>query len=68
MVITIGNIQKKAVVVDDEVKIRNVVNVSITLDHRYTDGSTAAPLYKKFISVLKDPEKFIPFSNDDKKP
>jgi len=67
MIITIGSTQKKAVVVGDEIKIRNVIDVTLTLDHRYTDGARAAPLYQKFVNILKDPEKFIESSDAEKR-
>lgn len=56
--ITVGATVKKPMVVDDEVKIRDVVNVTLTLDHRYTDGARAGQIYKKFRDFLHDPEGF----------
>ncbi len=43
-------------VVDSEVKIRNVITITLTLDHRYIDGVRAAPAYQKFVKYLRDPE------------
>ena len=57
LIVTVGATTKKPMVVDDEIKIRNVINVTLTLDHRYTDGARAAPVYQKFLRYLHDPEK-----------
>ena len=57
LVITVGATLKKAMVVNNEIKIRDVINVTLTLDHRYTDGARAAPIYQKFVQYLNDPEK-----------
>jgi pyruvate dehydrogenase E2 component (dihydrolipoamide acetyltransferase) len=52
----VGATAKKPMVVNNEIKIRDVINLTLTLDHRYTDGARAAPLYQKFIKYLNDPE------------
>lgn len=52
---TVGATVKKPVVVKDEIKIRNVINVTLTLDHRFTDGARAARVYQKFTKYLNDP-------------
>ena len=54
--ISIGAATKKPVAVGSEIKIRSVINVTITLDHRYADGAQGADIYKKFTDYLKDPE------------
>ena len=53
-------------VVENEIKIRDVINVTLTLDHRFTDGARAAPLYQKFNKALQDPEKYL--CQDEGKP
>lgn len=50
---------KKPMVVDNEIKVRNIVNVTVTLDSRYTDAPRAMGIYKKFTSYLEDPSKCI---------
>ena len=56
LLITVGSTVKKPVVVDNEVKIRDIINITLTLDHRYTDGARAAKVYQKFIKYLNDPD------------
>jgi pyruvate/2-oxoglutarate dehydrogenase complex dihydrolipoamide acyltransferase (E2) component len=48
----IGSILKKAVVVDNEVKIREILNMTILVDHDVIDG---APL----VRFLNDLTKYI---------
>ncbi len=57
LIITVGATTKKPMVVEDEIKIRNVINVTLTLDHRYTDGAQASGLYQRFVRFLHDPDK-----------
>ena len=52
-----GTVLQKPLVVDGEIKIRDVINVTLTLDHRYTDGARARGVYQKFITYLDDPDK-----------
>ena len=43
--------------INDEIKVRDIISVTITLDGRYTDGPRAASTYKKFVNYLNDPDK-----------
>ena len=61
VIITVGSTLKKPLVVENEIKIRDVINVTLTLDHRFTDGARAAPLYQKFNKLLQDTEKYLAF-------
>jgi pyruvate/2-oxoglutarate dehydrogenase complex dihydrolipoamide acyltransferase (E2) component len=46
----IGKIAKKAVVVDDKIEIREMLNMTVLLDHDVIDGAPMA----RFISKLAD--------------
>lgn len=48
-ILGINAIQKKPVVVDDEIVIRPMMNLSLTVDHRIVDGAVAAA----FLRTLK---------------
>lgn len=56
LVITVGAKMRKPIVVDEKIEIRDIINVTLTLDHRYTDGANATILYKRFIEYLKNPD------------
>lgn len=56
LIVTVGSIVKKPVVVDNQIVIRPIVNVTITLDHRFTDGARASAVYRKFVNFMRDPE------------
>ena len=45
-----GKIEKKAVVVNDEIVIRPIMNVIYSIDHRYADASVGI----KFLNIIKD--------------
>jgi pyruvate dehydrogenase E2 component (dihydrolipoamide acetyltransferase) len=55
-VFVLGAINKKAVVVNDEVVIRRVMWLSSTLDHRVVDGSHGGKLFRYIKQVAKNPE------------
>lgn len=57
LLITVGSTTKKPMAVNNKIEIRDVINVTLTLDHRYIDGARAAPVYKKFVEFLNNPEK-----------
>lgn len=59
LIVTAGAKAKRPVLEDDQPKIRNVINMTLSLDHRYTDGARAVVIYQRFFHYLHDPEKMI---------
>ena len=55
-VFVLGTINKKPVVVNDEIVIRRVMLLSSTLDHRVVDGSHGGRLFRYIKQVAKNPE------------
>lgn len=51
-ILAIGRSAKQAVVIDDKIEIRTMINISLSCDHRVVDGIEGA----KFLSIFK---KFI---------
>lgn len=49
----IGSILKKPVVVDDEVKIREILNVTILLDHDVLDGAPMTRFVQEFVEWVE---------------
>lgn len=56
-VFVMGGIQKKPVVINDQIVIRRMMNLSIVLDHRLVDASHGARLLKFIKQQLKKPEE-----------
>lgn len=54
-IIGIGRIMKKPVVVNDEIVIREVLPLSLSIDHRVIDGGDAGRFLKTFKAYLQDP-------------
>jgi 2-oxoglutarate dehydrogenase E2 component (dihydrolipoamide succinyltransferase) len=50
---------KRAVVVGDEIKIRPVMYVALTYDHRIIDGREAVLFLRKIKSVIEDPQLLL---------
>jgi len=46
MVISVNEIEKRAVCVNGNVEIRPMVNLNFTVDHRYVDGGRAKKIYE----------------------
>jgi pyruvate dehydrogenase E2 component (dihydrolipoamide acetyltransferase) len=58
-IIGVYEIQKKPVVINDEIKIREMMNVTATCDHRIIDGAQAARFLKKLIARLENPDSLL---------
>jgi len=55
-VFILGTVEKKPVVVNDEIVIRRVMLLSATLDHRVVDGSHGGTLFRFIKQIAKNPE------------
>jgi pyruvate/2-oxoglutarate dehydrogenase complex dihydrolipoamide acyltransferase (E2) component len=55
-VFILGTVDKKPVVVNDEIVIRRVMLLSSTLDHRVVDGSHGGRLFRFIKQMAKNPE------------
>ncbi|MEJ7587445.1 MAG: dihydrolipoamide acetyltransferase family protein [Ferruginibacter sp.] len=60
-ILAVGAIIKKVVVVDNEMAIRDMMNITGSFDHRVIDGAYAAAFLKKTRSMLEDPELLLLF-------
>ncbi len=65
VVITMGTVEKKPVVVDDEVQVRSILPLTATLDHRIVDGAQAGALARGVARRLRDPERLIETSGTE---
>ncbi len=59
LLITVGAIAQKPWVVDGEVKVRPILPLGITLDHRFIDGVHASQMAKEFKEFFAHPEKYF---------
>jgi pyruvate/2-oxoglutarate dehydrogenase complex dihydrolipoamide acyltransferase (E2) component len=57
-VLVMGGVQKKPVVIDDEIVIRRMMSVTIVFDHRLADASQGARLMRCIKQAIKHPEEF----------
>jgi 2-oxoglutarate dehydrogenase E2 component (dihydrolipoamide succinyltransferase) len=53
-ILGIGALQKKAVVIDDAIAIRPMMNVSVTFDHRLIDGEMGAKFLQRVAQLLSE--------------
>ncbi len=53
------SIQKRAVVVDDEIVIRPMMYVALSYDHRLVDGSTAVRFLVRIKELIEDPTTLL---------
>ncbi len=54
-VFVMGNVSKKAVVINDEVVIRRMITISSTMDHRIVDAVHGGKLFKFVKQIVRDP-------------
>ncbi len=54
-ILGVYKIAKRPMVVDDEIVIRSMANMTITLDHRIVDGAAAARFMNELIRFLENP-------------
>lgn len=54
-ILAIGSIQKTPVVKDDEIKIGNIMKVTLSSDHRVVDGAKGAQFLKTLKTMLENP-------------
>ncbi|MBM7599468.1 pyruvate dehydrogenase E2 component (dihydrolipoamide acetyltransferase) [Virgibacillus halotolerans] len=58
-ILGVGRIQKKSVIVDDEVAVRSMMALSLSFDHRIIDGAPAAQFLTDLKDVLENPYKLM---------
>ncbi len=51
--------KKKPVVVNDEIVIRSIMNLSMSFDHRVADGATAVGFTNYFVQLLEQPTRIL---------
>ena len=59
LVITVGAVKDRPWVVDGEVKVRPILPVCVTFDHRLVDGIHVADMAKDFKMYFNDPQKYL---------
>lgn len=58
-ILGVGRIQKKSIVVNDEIAIRSMMSVSLSFDHRIIDGAPAAAFLTELKDILENPFKLL---------
>ena len=58
-ILAVGSISKKPIVIDNEVKICNIMTCQLSGDHRAIDGAVGARLLKEFKGLIENPVKMI---------
>lgn len=56
-VLVMGGINKKPVVVNDEIVIRRIMSLSIVMDHRLVDASHGGKLFRFIKYMIKNPQE-----------
>jgi pyruvate dehydrogenase E2 component (dihydrolipoamide acetyltransferase) len=58
-ILGLGRMEKKPVVKNDEIVIRQMLPVTLCFDHRVTDGAQAARFMKDLKAMMEDPVVFV---------
>jgi pyruvate dehydrogenase E2 component (dihydrolipoamide acetyltransferase) len=56
-ILGVGRIRRCPVVVDDQIVIRDQVTLSLTFDHRITDGAPAARFLRTLSEAVENPRE-----------
>jgi pyruvate dehydrogenase E2 component (dihydrolipoamide acetyltransferase) len=54
-ILAVGAGEKRAVVIDDEIKIRTQMTCTLSVDHRAVDGALGAELLQEFKALIEEP-------------
>ena len=58
-ILGLGRVVDTAVAIDGEVKIRQMIGLSLTYDHRVIDGATAAAFVKNLMALMSNPFRAV---------
>ncbi len=58
-ILAVGGIQKTPIVVDGEIKVGNVMKVTLSCDHRVVDGATGAAYLQTLQAYLENPLQML---------
>ena len=58
-ILAVGGIEKTPVVVDGEIKVGNIMKVTLSCDHRVVDGATGAAYLKTLQTYLENPLQML---------
>ncbi|MGE0712092.1 MAG: dihydrolipoamide acetyltransferase family protein [Planctomycetota bacterium] len=58
-ILGVHKIKRRPVVVDEQIVIRDVMYLSLSLDHRVVDGANAARFMNTVVGYLEDPDLFV---------
>lgn len=58
-ILGVHRIRKRPAVVDDKIVIRDMVNLSISFDHRVVDGATIARFMNEYLKYVQVPELLL---------
>ena len=56
LTVTVGGMQRKPAVVEDEIVIREIINLTISFDHDIIDGAPAARFVQSFRNIIERAE------------
>ena len=59
-ILGIHEIRKRPVVVNNDIKIRDIMHISVSIDHRVVDGATGILFLNEVKNKLQDPKKIMP--------
>ncbi len=59
LLLTVGAVEDRPVARDGEVVVRPILPIGVTFDHRLLDGFSAGALAKRFLEVMRDPERVL---------
>ena len=58
-ILAVGGIKQTPIVKDGNIKVGNIMKVTLSCDHRVVDGATGAAFLQTFKELLEDPVRIL---------
>ena len=58
-ILTVGEIYKTPVVINDKIEAKQFMEISLVVDHRIIDGADAAKYLKRLKEIIENPELLL---------
>lgn len=59
LIVCVGEVRDKPWVVDGQVQVRPIIDLGISLDHRFIDGLSGSRMANYFKKIIENPEDYI---------
>lgn len=59
LIVCVGSVTEKPWVIDGEIKVKPILELGVTFDHRFIDGLTGSRMFQLLQEIMKNPESYL---------